>query len=55
MSGYKTFIKADGGRLSSVVEYEIGARIEVPINKDGTVKWYKDKPKNQPKSTEERR
>lgn len=42
----KTFLMADNGRLSHVVEYPMtGARIEVPINSDGTVKWYEDKRK----------
>lgn len=42
----KTFLMADNGKLSHVVEYPMtGARIEVPINSDGTVKWYEDKRK----------
>ena len=38
----KRFIKADRGRLSQVLEYENGARVEVPINKDGSVRFYDD-------------
>lgn len=42
----KTFLMADNGRLSHVVEYPMtGTRIEIPINSDGTVKWYEDKKK----------
>lgn len=40
---YKTFVRADKGKLSQGVEYESGARVEIPINKDGTIRWYKDK------------
>lgn len=38
----KTFTKADNGKLSKVIEYESGARVEIPINKDGSVKWLDD-------------
>lgn len=38
----KTFTKADSGKLSKVIEYESGARVEIPINKDGSVKWLDD-------------
>ena len=38
----KRFIKADRGRLSRVLEYENGARVEVPINKDGSVRFFDD-------------
>ncbi len=45
MDTVKTFTKADRGRLSKVIEYGTGSRVEIPINKDGSVKWYEDKPK----------
>lgn len=38
----KRFIKADRGRLLRVLEYENGARVEVPIEKDGSVKFFDD-------------
>lgn len=38
----KTFTKADDGKLSKVIEYESGARVEIPINNDGSVKWFDD-------------
>ena len=38
----KRFIKADKGGLASILEYESGARVEVPINNDGSVKWFDD-------------
>ena len=42
----KAFLMTDDGKLSYVVQYPMTwARIEVPINSDGTVKWYEDKRK----------
>lgn len=38
----KRLIKADRGRLSSIIEYESGARVEIPINNDGSVRWFDD-------------
>lgn len=38
----KTFTKADDGRLSKVIDYGNGSRVEIPINKDGSVKWFDD-------------
>lgn len=45
MQTVKVSIKADNGKLSKVIEYKAGTRVEIPINNDGSVKWYKDKPK----------
>lgn len=42
MQTVKTITKADEGKLSKVIEYESGARVEIPINKDGTVRWFDD-------------
>lgn len=38
----KRFIKAENGKVSQVLEYESGNRVEIPINKDGTVRWFED-------------
>ena len=35
----KRWIRADDGKLSQVLEYENGQRVEIPINKDGSIKW----------------
>ena len=43
MNTVKSFIKAEEGRLSKVVEYGTGMKIELPINKDGSIQWYEDK------------
>lgn len=45
MQSVKTFTKSEGGKLSKVVEYGTGGRVEVPINPDGSVRWYEDMPK----------
>jgi hypothetical protein len=43
MQTVKTFTKADNEKLSKVIEYESGARVEIPINKDGSVRWFDDR------------
>ena len=42
MQTVKTFTKADNGKLSKVIEYGTGAKVEIPINKDGSVKFFDD-------------
>ena len=39
---YRTLTKSDNGKLSKVIEYKSGARVEIPINRDGSVKWFDD-------------
>lgn len=46
MQEVQTFLKADNGKVSKVIQYSTGTRVEIPINKDGSVRWYKDKIKN---------
>lgn len=41
----KRFIKADNGKRTYVIKYETGKRVEVPINNDGSVRWYEDRVK----------
>lgn len=38
----KKILKAEAGKLSTVLEYSSGARGEIPINRDGSVKWFDD-------------
>ena len=38
----KKILKAEAGKLSTVLEYSSGARVEIPLNRDGTVKWFDD-------------
>lgn len=35
----------DNGKLSNVFEYENGQKVQIPINKDGSIKWLPDKVK----------
>lgn len=39
----KRFIKANDGELAQVIEYGTGNRVEIPINYDGSVRWYEDR------------
>lgn len=43
MNTVKSFIKADSGKVSQVIEYGTGTSVEIPINSDGSVRWYEDK------------
>ena len=43
----RRLLKVDAGKLSQVLEYDSGRRIEIPINKDGSIRWLPDKMKNQ--------
>lgn len=40
----KVWLKADNGKMSKVLEFP-QRKIEIPINADGSVKWFEDKPK----------
>lgn len=46
----KKFLKLDGDKLSQVLEFKDGQRIEVPLNMDGSIRWYKDKMKQNAKN-----
>lgn len=40
---YKVEKTTDGkSKLSRVIEGKNGERVEIPINKDGTIKWFDD-------------
>lgn len=45
METVKRFIKADSGKRMHVIKYGTGKRVEIPINKDGSVRWYEDRVK----------
>lgn len=38
----KVFTKVEHNRLAKVIEFENGKKVEIPINKDGSVKWFDD-------------
>lgn len=42
MNNIRTSIKADNGKLSKVIRYQSGEKVEIPINKDGYVRWFDD-------------
>ena len=45
----ETSIKADEGKLYTVIKFSDNSKIEIPINSDGSVKWYEDKLKEEVK------
>lgn len=42
MEECRRILKSEDGRLSVVIEYNSKSRVEIPINKDGSVKWFDD-------------
>ena len=38
----KKWIKAEDGKVSQVIEFDDGERIEIPIAKNGDIKWFDD-------------
>lgn len=43
METVRKFIRADNGKRKHVIEFETGTRVEIPINNDGSVRWYEDR------------
>ena len=40
----KAEVTEDGkGKLSKIITYKNGSRVEIPINRDGSIKWFDDK------------
>lgn len=39
---YKTLLKCDDNKLYKVIEYKSGTRVEIPVDRDGSVKWFDD-------------
>ena len=39
---YRTLTKCDNGKLSKVIEYKSGAKVEIPITSSGEVRWFDD-------------
>lgn len=41
--GYKVTVKAEKGKgLSTVIQWDSGERVEIPTEKDGSVRWFDD-------------
>lgn len=38
----KKWIKAEDGKVLQVIEFDNGERIELPLDKDGNLKWFDD-------------
>ena len=38
----KKWIKAEDGKVTQVIEFDSGSKIEIPLDKDGNVKWFDD-------------
>ena len=38
----KKWIKADNGKVTQVVEFDSGSKIELPLDKDCNLKWFDD-------------
>ena len=38
----KKWIKADDGKVSQVVEFDSGSKIELPLTQSGDIKWFDD-------------
>ena len=38
----KKWIKAEDGKVTQVIEFDSGSKIELPLDKDGNVKWFDD-------------
>lgn len=38
----KIYTRCEDYRISKVLEYSSGTRIEIPVNKDGSVRWVDD-------------
>ena len=38
----KKWIKAEDGKVSQVVEFDSGSKIELPLTQSGEIKWFDD-------------
>ena len=38
----KKLIKTEDGKVTQVVEFDSGSKIELPLDKDGNLKWFDD-------------
>lgn len=53
MESIKRFIKADGGKRMHVIKYGTGKRVEIPIESNGSVRWYEDRVKTTDNCTDQ--
>ena len=38
----KKWIKADNGRVTQVIEFDDGSKMELPLDNNGNLKWFDD-------------
>jgi hypothetical protein len=38
----KKWIKADNGRVTQVIKFDDGSKMELPLDKNGNLKWFDD-------------
>ena len=38
----KKWIKADNGRVTQVIKFDDGSKIELPLDNQGILKWFDD-------------
>lgn len=38
----KKWIKAEDSKVTQVIEFDSGSRIELPLDKDGNFRWFDD-------------
>lgn len=38
----KKWIKAEDGKVSQVIEFDSGSKIELPLDNQGNLKWFDD-------------
>ena len=38
----KKWIKAEDDKVTQVIEFDSGSKIELPLDKDGNLKWFDD-------------
>ena len=38
----KKCIKADNGRVTQVIKFDDGSKMELPLDKNGNLKWFDD-------------
>lgn len=51
----KKWIKADNGRVTQVIEFDGGSKMELPLDNQGNLKWFDDELLRKDKRYEGRR
>lgn len=51
----KKWIKVDNGRVTQVIKFDDGSKMELPLDKNGNLKWFDDELLRKDKRYEGRR